>query len=228
MSAVDYQPDEWSDHDFFLVVETGHQVYFRKNPEWLPQSDDISFFFQETEHGVKAVYKNGHLLEFAVFDPDELFLAKVNCYRVLFDRLDIEKRMEKIRDNTEWDFSSSNPDNRYLSGQFLTNLLVGTGRFRRGEKLSAHLFVKQSAVENLTKLIIKNIPSDNKDLLDNINHSRRFEQAYPELGEMLSRILLLPIDEAAGELLRIYREKILPVTNDISAENIRVIETFIG
>ena len=228
MSAVDYQPDEWSDHDFYLVVESGHQEYFRKNMQWLPRFEDISFFFQETEHGVKVVYKSGHLLEFAVFDPDELFLAKVNRYRVLLDRCDIEDRMKKIQERTEGSCGNSIPDNRFLAGQFLTNLIVGTGRFRRGEKISANFFIKQSALENLLKLVIKNLPADNKDILDNINHRRRFEFVWPQLGERMNNLLLLPPDEAAKGFLKIYREEILPLTEDFSQENIGVIEAFLS
>lgn len=228
MAAVDYQPDEWSDHDFYLVVDGGHQEYFRKNMQWLPRFEEISFFFQETEHGVKVVYMSGHLLEFAVFDPNELFLARVNRYRVLLDRLDIGERMEKVRAQTGESCSGSLPDNRFLAGQFLTNLLVGVGRFRRGEKISANFFIKQSALENLLKLIIKNVPSNNKDLLDNINHRRRFEFVYPEQGEKINELLLLPPGEAAKGFLKIYCEHILPLTGDFSGENIGVIESFLN
>lgn len=228
MAAVDYQPDEWSDHDFYLVVEAGHQEYFRNNMQWLPRFEEISFFFRETEHGVKAVYKNGHLLEFAVFDPDELFLARVNRYRILLDKCDIEERMKKVRERTEGNCGDAIPDNRFLAGEFLTNLLVGTGRFRRGEKISANFFIKQSAMENLLKLIKKNIPAENGDILDNIDHRRRFEFVWPEQGERINNLLLLPPDEAAKGLLKIYREMILPLTEDFSPENIGVIEAFLG
>ncbi len=228
MSAVDYQPDNWSDHDFYLVTEGGHQDYFRKNLQWLPMSGEISFFFQETDHGVKVVYKSGHLLEFAVFDLDELFLARVNRYRVLLDRCDIVGRMGKIREMTERSCNGSVPDNRFLAGQFLTNLLVGVGRFRRGEKISANFFIKQSALENLLKLVIKNISADNKDLLDNINHRRRFEFVYPQLGEEMNELLLLTHDETAKGFLKIYKEVIMPKVQDFSKENIEVIEAYIG
>lgn len=77
MAARDVLPDRWSDHDFFLVVEPGHLEWFRTAVEWLPDPGEILFSYRETVHGVKVLYRDGHLLEFAVFDEDELALAKV-------------------------------------------------------------------------------------------------------------------------------------------------------
>ena len=228
MACIDYQPDEWSDHDFFLIVEKGHQQYYRTNMEWLPHHKSIAFHFQETEHGVKVVYNNGHLLEFAVFDVDELFLAKVNRYRILLDRCDIRERMEKIRQKTEKDNNNSIPDNKYLAGQFLTNLLVGVGRFRRGEAISANFFIKQSALENLLKLIIYNLPSPKKDLLDNINHRRRFEFVYPEIGKEIDELLNLSPEISAKGLLEIYNKYILPVTGVNFPKGVRIFVNFIA
>ena len=69
MSEVATVPDAWSDHDFFLIVQPGEQESFRTDLSWLPQPNTIALSFRDTEHGLKVVYNNGHLLEFAVFDP---------------------------------------------------------------------------------------------------------------------------------------------------------------
>ena len=67
MAAQDVPPDRWSDHDFFVIVRSGHQVEFRQDLTWLPAADEILYHYQETRHGVKVLYRSGHLLEFAVF-----------------------------------------------------------------------------------------------------------------------------------------------------------------
>ncbi|PTW01764.1 nucleotidyltransferase-like protein [Halanaerobium saccharolyticum] len=96
MSKKDHLPDEWSDHDFFVIVKSGYQKYFRENLSWLPDFENILLSFQETEHGLKVFYNNGHLIEFAIFDQEELFLAKINSYRILIDKANIKKNIEKM------------------------------------------------------------------------------------------------------------------------------------
>ena len=81
MADVDYHPDQWSDHDFFVISEPGSQEYFRNDLSWLPDDRQIAFWFRETTHGLKVVYENGNLLEFAVFDFAELELAKADRFR---------------------------------------------------------------------------------------------------------------------------------------------------
>ncbi|HEY0372989.1 MAG TPA: hypothetical protein VGD79_13370, partial [Thermoanaerobaculia bacterium] len=81
-------PDRYSDHDFFVITQ--HAEAFRATTEWLPHAGRIALWFRETPHGCKAVYDDGHLVEYAVFTPDELQLARVNDYRVLLDRERIE------------------------------------------------------------------------------------------------------------------------------------------
>ena len=65
MAGQSHQPDEWSDHDFWLIVEPDAQAWFHSHNDWLPDSDRIVLWFREPHGGFKAVYQNGHLLEFA-------------------------------------------------------------------------------------------------------------------------------------------------------------------
>jgi len=70
MARTAHQPDEWSDHDFYVVTEAGQQEWFRTHSEWAPDADKLVLWFRETEHGVKGIYESGHLIEFAVYDRD--------------------------------------------------------------------------------------------------------------------------------------------------------------
>jgi hypothetical protein len=129
--------DAFSDHDFFVVTRAGAQERLRTDLRWLPDATDLVLQLRETAHGVKAMYAHGHLLEFAVFDLDELALARVNRYRVLLDRADVTARIEAVRVATRA-ATSAPPDLAWHAGQFLTELAVAAARAARGEHLSGH------------------------------------------------------------------------------------------
>jgi len=207
MAGDRHQPDQWSDHDFLVIVESGQQEWFRTTLTWLPGHDQIVLNLRETAHGLKIVYSSGHLIEFAVFDMQELYLAKINSCRVLIDRADITGHVEQVRAATEvWSREQRRSD-EYLVGQFLTQLLVGAGRYARGERLSAHFFVKQRALEYLVRLIVNHI-EPGQDVLDNIDPVRRFEAAYPEIGAEINRLLLLETPLAAQGLLELAESRL--------------------
>jgi hypothetical protein len=190
-------PDRWSDHDFFVVVAPGAQESFRSDLGWLPRGRKIALSFRETAHGVKVVFTDGHLIEFAVFDPDELALARVNRYRVLFDRERIGNRLERVAADTA---RASLPSDDWLVGQFLTNLLVGVGRHRRGERLSGRQLVASGALGHLVALLAKHAATP-ATALDSLDPLRRFESAFPELGRRLGATLERETPDMARDLL---------------------------
>jgi hypothetical protein len=209
MAQADHMPDEWSDHDFWIVTESGAQEIFRTDYTWLPDAEEIVLTFRETAHGLKIVYRHGHLIEYAVFDPEELRVTKINSFRVLLDREQIAERLAEIRQTTIQMFNDNVRDEFFLFGQFLTNLLVGVGRHARGEHLSGHHFVKLKAVEHLLWLLARHLQPAQPDLLDDIDPFRRVEFAFPEIGDALNQALLCETPQAAQHLLAIA-EKALP------------------
>jgi hypothetical protein len=228
MAALDTKPDRWSDHDFFVVVRTGEQERFRRDLSWLPESEAVVLSYRETAHGLKVLYRDGHLLEFAVFDPEELHLAKVNRYRVLLDRGGIADAMARIQEaSTEWAAASGMGDFERF-GQFLANLLVGASRHARGEGLSGRQFVGY-ALQHLAVLLGKYVPRETEHPLDNLDPLRRFERSWPEIGEELNRLLEAPMPETARGLLGIARRELggrLPGYPAEAAETVgRVLET---
>ncbi len=186
MAQTDHQPDAWSDHDFFVVVESGRQEDFRQDLHWLPYPENILLSYRETAHGLKVFYRHGHLIEFAVFDTVELHLAKVNAYRVLLDKADLENALHQIQAAS----ASQPPTDEFLVGQLLAHLFVGAGRYARGEQMSGHIFIKTYALYDLLTLIAK-YHTDTSHL-DNLDSYRRFEFVFPEMGADLNKILLLP------------------------------------
>lgn len=176
MAQRDYRADSWSDHDFFVVVEPGTQEAFRADLSWLPRPAEIALSFRETQHGLKVVYRGAHLLEFAVFDLDELALASIDRHRVLFDRGGVEERVAA---------GAARParehDDAYLFGQLVTNVLVAYGRTERGERLSGASFL-DSARRHLCALLARELPAERRSLLDAFDPLRRFEQVEPALA----------------------------------------------
>jgi hypothetical protein len=191
-------PDEWSDHDFFVLTRSGEQERMRNQLGWLPDHEQIAFAYRETAHGVKVLYRSAHLLEFAVFDLSELELARINRYRTLLDRGGIEERMRALRERTARELSR--PDPRWLAGQLVTSLLIGADRYRRGERLAGRARL-QEAVRFLVQLL-EPAPPDSLDPL------RRFEQAFPALGRELDAALEQTVPEAAARLLAIARREL--------------------
>jgi lincosamide nucleotidyltransferase len=201
MAAMDYEPDRWSDHDFFVIVSPGEQERLRSRLDWLPDAERIALAFRETDHGVKVLYLNGHLLEFAVFEPTELRLARVNRYRVLLDRGGVAELIRNVDEATVDAVATERRDDAFLFGMFLSNLLVGVGRFARGERLSGTQFVKGHSIRHLLQLAAKNLQSDRSALLDDLDPFRRAERVFPSFANDVDEALSLPTPRAARALL---------------------------
>jgi hypothetical protein len=201
MSGEGPAPDAWSDHDFFVVTRPGAQERLRADPAWLPDARRIVLWHRETAHGLKAIWDDGHLAELAVFEPEELALARANRYRVLLDRADVAPRMAALRAATEARRAAEAPDPRWLGGQFLGELLVGAGRAARGERTSGHFRVRTQAVLHLLALVHRLVPPAEGAAPDGLDVSRRVEQAWPALAGELEAALARPVPDAAAALL---------------------------
>ena len=209
MADRDYAPDEWSDHDFFVITLGGGQEELRQDLSWLPRASEIAFSFRETEHGLVVFYESGHLLEFAVFDLEEIALAGVNRYRVLLDRGGVGQRMEHVAASPP-----PPPDDAFSFGKTLALALVATGRGLRGEKLSAASFMRMAAT-HLCRLLAGTMPGANASILDNLDPLRRFERAYPELGGELARVMRLDPAEGGRALLELLERELRPLRPDL-------------
>ncbi len=191
--------DEWSDHDFFVITKTGVAEGYRRDLSWLPQSEEIVMSPRETDHGLKVVYSNGHVLEFAVFDNEELELASANAYEVTIDRSDIGVRMQAIADRSK----PKTVDFEVEFEIFLGHLLIGVGRERRGEHLIAGQFARGMCLGSVLGLIraSKSPISGSEHEEDNLNRFRRFELQYPDYASQLNEILQNSVEECFRSLL---------------------------
>ena len=198
-AAETFRADEWSDHDFFLIVNPTCGEKFRSDLSWLPSAEEIAFAARETDHGLKVVYKNAHVLEFAVFEDIELELASVNSWAVPVDKTNITERVRAIQART-------NPRPFILEtewGLFLATILIAIGRARRGEILIAGQGIRTRAMNHaLGFLRFARAPLVNTSKLeDNLDRFRRVEVQYPIESKILSDILQQPVEEATRALL---------------------------
>ncbi|MCB9735349.1 MAG: hypothetical protein H6745_22405 [Deltaproteobacteria bacterium] len=182
MAARGRAPDAWSDHDLWIVACPGAQEPLRAWQGWLPDAHRHALVLRETAHGVKVLYDDGHLVEYAVFDPDELAVARVNDYRVLLDRERVAERLADVRARTEREAAVAHVDVAWHLGQLITNVVVGAGRWARGERLSAHRFVLEHALGHLVTLIVALVPPEDAGAVDDLDGARRFERARGALG----------------------------------------------
>jgi hypothetical protein len=208
MAARDYVPDDFSDHDFFLVAGPGHAETLRQGLGWLPRADAIAHAFRETAHGLKVVYRDGHLLEFAVFTLEELTFARVNRYRVLLDRDGlVTARMDAQAALTTDELRRTAPDDAWLFGQWLSQVLVGVGRHARGEGLSGRARLLEAA-RLFCVLLARHVPAPQASLLDGQDAFRRVERVYPVAGAELSRAMEGDTPELARTLLRLAEREL--------------------
>ena len=187
--------DEWSDHDFAVITAPERVEALRADLSWLPRHDRLVASVREHHDGFKAVYDDGSVIEFAVTDLAGLATFYANDWEVAYGGPTVLGVMESVAAKPVPDSGSAEV--------FLTALLVGVGRARRGEVLSGGASVRGLALEHLLVLLRSSVP-------DNLDPRRRFEFAHPRLGAELIAAQELPVEACARAMLEIA-ERELPL-----------------
>jgi hypothetical protein len=211
--ADDERVDQWSDHDCWVIATPEAVDEVRDDPDWLPDQDRIVGWFVETKHGRSAVYGDGHLLEYAVFAPDELDVTYANDYRVLIGDEGLERRIEEIAAKTRDRAEKRRAATEHRLGRLVVHLVIGLSRYARGEDLSAHEHVKHHALLLLVGLLGEQLDVPGSADLDNLDPYRRFEFTHPEIGYRLNTALQEPIPFAVDTYLELIDEH-LPKSGD--------------
>ena len=163
--------DDWSDLDFFAVVEPGAKERFLQNLDWLAAAHPLAWHFQNTVDGHKALMADGVLCEFAVFEPHELASIPFAPGRVVWKRDDVDACIATPRRPMP---SPELPGEEWIVGEALSCLFVGLQRWHRGEKLSAARFVQGHALDRLLELDAWRHP-ERQAGADPFNRERRLE-----------------------------------------------------
>ncbi len=173
--------DEYSDLDFFAVVEQGHKQAYIEDLGWLARICPLAFVFRNTADGYKLLFEDGIFCEFAVFEPDELEHIPFSPGRVVWKQPWVA---ESIAAPAQPQPESTVLSVEWLVGEALTNLYVGMGRFRRGEKLSAARFIQGYAVDRIVALAGL-VEPEQPAYRDPFTGERRFEQRFPGVAGSL-------------------------------------------
>lgn len=175
--------DDYSDLDFFAIVRDGQKQAFLQNLDWLGDIAPIAYAFMNTADGFKVLYADEIFLEFAVFETAELkgipFASeKIIWQDAAFDASVLQPTVKE-----------QNPiDIEWALGEALTNLYVGMGRYRRGEKMSALRFVQGYALDRVLDLAAL-LEEEQAGFQDQFSNERRFEQRFPQTAVLLPQLM---------------------------------------
>jgi hypothetical protein len=175
--------DDYSDLDFFVIVQAGQKKQFIADLEWLSRIHPVAYAFQNTADGYKLLFADGIFCEFAIFELDELAPIPFANGRLIWQAADFDANLlerpaiAQAEHSIEW-----------LVGEALTNLYVGLGRYRRGEKLSAARFIQGYAVDRVVDLAAQ-IETGQSGLSDPFDGARRFEMRFGETAVHLPQFI---------------------------------------
>lgn len=171
--------DEFSDLDFFVIVEDGYKKEFINHLDWLEKICHIAFSYQNTVDGHKVMFEDGIFCEFAIFEKEELKNIPFSEGKIIWKKDDFEESYcLPLHEN------SGNKDRAWYIGEILTTLYIGLGRYHRGEKLSAFFLIQNRCVEKLITLIHQTEPISKQGSIDIFNVSRRFEKNHPDRNDI--------------------------------------------
>ena len=172
--------DQYSDVDFFAIVQTGHKQYFLDSLHWLSDIHPIDYAVRNTVDGYKVLYADGIFCEFAVFESRELAHIPFAEGRIVWQQPEFDTQCCIPPVKGEADTNSE----EWIIGEALTNLYVGMSRYNRGEKLSGSRFVQSYALDRLIDLVDQ-IEHSEPEFVDEFMSDRRLEARFPKFAQLL-------------------------------------------
>ena len=174
--------DEYSDLDFFVIVDEGYKIAYIDSLQWLSDVHPIAYSFLNTGDGYKLMFEDGIFCEFAIFELRELRNIPFAPGRIVWKR---EGVAEDLSHPASTPAPHSGRRKEWLLGEALTNIYIGLKRDQRGEKLSAARFIQGYAVDRLLELV-EYIDTAKPTHRDPFVNERRFEQRFPEIVPQLN------------------------------------------
>ncbi|KAA9004740.1 hypothetical protein F4V43_10490 [Paenibacillus spiritus] len=208
--------DEYSDLDFFVLVEPGAKEAYLECLDWLEEVYPLAYQFRNTDAGHKILFEDGIYGEYAIFEEEEFKQAKYKGGRIVWIKqgytnqgIGEEGGSVKAERRQSLDFPLN---------EALTNLYVGLGRYARGEKLSAARFVQSYALDSILS-VLHLLETEEPYFRDVFGEERRMEKRYPHFAERVGDMMLgyERTPESALQILR-YLEEVYPVNPRMSAE----------
>lgn len=141
-----YRLDAYSDVDFFIIVNPSLKPILYNDVSWLNVSS-IACWFQETMDGLKVVYEDGILLEFAIFTLDQLPHIEESGGRIYFlkEGISVEDVMVRKPNTMTFNFEKT-------LNMLYAHCYIGMMRERRDEHVAAHTMIQVYAAHELCEL----------------------------------------------------------------------------
>jgi lincosamide nucleotidyltransferase B/F len=177
--------DDYSDLDFFVIVQPGYKSAYLDDLSWLTDLAPVAYCFRNTVDGYKLLYQDDIFCEFAVFAEAELANIAYTGGRIIWKADGVD---DNIRQPDSPPGQKTAPTVEWLLGEALTCLYVGLGRYHRGEKLSAQRFIQHYAVDRVLELMeleTTAVPLPR----DPFAVERRYEQRFPDLARQLPQFI---------------------------------------
>lgn len=174
--------DRWSDLDFFVVVRPGAKPAFLDHLWWLESAHPVAWAYRNTADGWKALFADGILAEFAVFEPGELARIPFAPGRIVWQADGFDGAL--CTPAPRFLPGPGTPD--WLLGEALSALLTGMARWRRGERLAGVRAVQGHALDAVLRLLSQEEPAADGVAADPFAPERRFEARHPALAAEVS------------------------------------------
>lgn len=213
--------DEWSDHDFAWITVEGAQDAYRHDLSWLPGAESIALSVVEHHGGVKVIYDDGRVLEFGITGLVDFTNWAGNRIQVLVDKGGVAAAAAAILSAP---LPEGERDGQRAARLVLTQLLIGVGRYRRGEVLSAGRSIRDEATGYLLVAMAARLGRET-ERLDTLDPRRRFELVYPEPAAQIEMALRLDPEEAARALLGIAEQHL---GGDLPERGVRALRARLG
>lgn len=174
--------DEWSDLDFFAIVQQGHKQWFIDNLSWLSDIQPIAWCFKNTADGYKLLFDDGVFCEFAVFEVHELANIPYSEGEFVYRDTSVPENCKAPRIKSQ----TQTQDVAFLLGELLSNLYVGLCRFHRGERCSAMRFIQIYAFDRLVNLLDVSGTGANDAFQDDFCSDRRVEKRHAQHQQLFT------------------------------------------
>lgn len=214
--------DEWSDHDFAVIAAPEHVEALRADLSFLRDADRPLAVVREHHDGFKAVTADGRPMEFAVTDLDGLLGFEANDWAVRIGDEALRARMHGIaaRPRRPIDVTGA-------ATAVIVAILIGVGRYRRGERVSASTSVRGFAGEHLASLIGACLrPAEDRH--DDLDPHRRIEFSHPVAGGRLADLLDEPLEACARGMLDLLEHALAPSIPDFPSAALEAVRARIG
>lgn len=204
-----HRRDEWSDHDFFAIAVDGAGPRVRADLSWLPRREHVVLALPEGGAGVVALYDDGHLFEFAAAHASELDGALATDATVTVDD-EAGSVAALVAASQQRAVANSAIDPAVEAGLALIKLRIGVGRARRGEVVSAGLFVRTWAVMHLVRALRGRLTDPASPARDLLEPTRRLERVLPDQAAAIAAAVAQPVEPAACALFELLRRELEP------------------